>query len=96
MTDRISTDDLRRLLDNSRKHPMADYHLENIAPQLAAEVIELREALEPFAKVAEHDIGYDEADTDVFRPMMVFNHAPRIRVGDLRRARAALNHKETE
>lgn len=65
-------------------------------PDLAAEVIRLRKALEPFAKVAEHDIGYDEADTDVFRPMKLFNRAPRIRVGDLRRARAALNHKETE
>lgn len=69
-----------------------------LAPELAAdnialqaEVERLREALEPFANVAEHDIGHDEADTDVFRPMNLFNRAPKIKVGDLRRARAALN-----
>jgi len=48
-----------------------------------------REALEPFAKVAEQDIGADEADTDFFSPMRSpYNRAPRIRVGDLRRAAA--------
>ena len=96
MTDRISTDELRKLLDEHHKGSLYSETLDRHKYDLAAEVIELREALGPFAKVAEHDIGYDETDTDLFRPMKLFNRAPRIRVGDLRRARAALNHKETE
>lgn len=51
----------------------------------------LREALQPFADVAEHDIGSDEADCDVFRPMFGANRAPYLTVSDLRRARAALS-----
>lgn len=47
------------------------------------------EALEPFAEVAEHDIGEDEHDADRFRPMSQHNHAPLLTVGDFRRARAA-------
>lgn len=53
-------------------------------------VAELVAALEPFALVAEHDIGEDETDSDLFRPMLTHNRAPRIKVGDLRQARAAL------
>ena len=54
---------------------------------------EVEEALKPFALVAEHDIGSDEADRDIFRPMLAHNHAPRLSVGDIRRARAALNQE---
>ena len=55
-----------------------------------ARVKELEEALDPFAAVAEHDIGEDEVDKDRFTPMVVNHRAPLITVGDLRRARAAL------
>lgn len=61
------------------------------ARRLAEENQRLREALEPFADVAEHDIGTDEADSDAFRPMFGVNRAPYLTVGDLRRARSALD-----
>lgn len=47
---------------------------------------ELLRALEPFALVAEHDIGEDEADHDLHRHMDKHNRAPRLTVGDFRRA----------
>ncbi|MCE5190174.1 MAG: hypothetical protein LLG08_00085, partial [Actinomycetia bacterium] len=51
----------------------------------------LREALEPFAAVAERDIGDDEADHDRYRVMSERNaRAPLLCVGHFRRARAAL------
>lgn len=56
----------------------------------AAELARYREALGPFAAVAEHDIGDDETDGEAFRPMQFVNRAPKLTVGDLRRARAAL------
>ena len=58
----------------------------------AAELARMREALGPFAAVAEHDIGDDETDGEAFRPMQFVNRAPKLTVGDLRRARAALTH----
>ena len=57
---------------------------------LTAALEEARGALEPFSAKAESDIGSDETDRDLFRPMMQHNEAPHIRVGDLRRARVAL------
>ncbi len=54
----------------------------------AEQIQEMREALRPFAKVAALDIGEDEVDADLFRPMTQHNHAPRLTVGDLRKARA--------
>lgn len=58
-------------------------------------VTRLREALEPFATVAEYDIGDSEADGDLFRPMSAQHaHAPLLRVGHLRRARAALSTEQ--
>ena len=51
----------------------------------------MREALRPFADVATHDIGEDEDDADIFRPMTDHNRAAKIRVGDMRRALAALS-----
>lgn len=55
------------------------------------DVKELVEALKPFALVAEHDIGESETDADLFRPMEgKYARASRLTVGDLRRARDAL------
>jgi hypothetical protein len=51
----------------------------------------LREALKPFALVAEYDIGEDETDNDRFQPMSFENSRVKLlNVGDLRRARTAL------
>lgn len=47
------------------------------------------EALVPFAKVFEHDIGSDEADADLFQ-VINNNRAPKLTVGDFRRAYNAL------
>lgn len=60
-----------------------------LAALKAAGVGELIEALEPFAAVAERDIGSDETDQDIYRPAN-FNHAPKLTVGAFRRALAAL------
>lgn len=49
---------------------------------------EARKALEPFARVAEHDIGESEADSDFFMPMKTYNRAPLLTVGDFRNALA--------
>lgn len=58
--------------------------------RLRAECARKDEALEPFVLVAERDIGEDEADEDFFRPMSKYNAAPLLKVGDFRRARAAI------
>lgn len=50
---------------------------------------DLLEALRPFAECAAHDIGESEDDADTFRNCE-HNRAPKITVGDLRRARATL------
>ncbi len=55
----------------------------------------LREALEPFAKVAEFDTCRNEADHDVFSPL-TNNTVPHITIGDLRRAHAALSPTQQE
>lgn len=55
-----------------------------------AEAARLREALEPFVAVVENDIGENEEDADLFRPMNAYNRAPRLTVGHFRKARAAL------
>lgn len=49
---------------------------------------EVLKALEPFARVAEHDIGESEADSDFFMPMKTYNRAPLLTVGDFRNALA--------
>jgi len=44
-------------------------------------------ALAPFAAVAQHDIGDSESDRDKFTPYVgSYNRAPKLTVGDLRRA----------
>ncbi len=51
----------------------------------------MAEALRPFARVAEVDIGVDETDDDIFQQSNPnYAKAPRIKVGDLRRAAAIL------
>ena len=58
---------------------------------LRAEIARKDEALRPFARIAEHDIGETETDTDLYRPMQPQNaRAPLPTAGDFRRARAAL------
>lgn len=58
---------------------------------LKAKLAEAEAVLEPFALVAEHDIGADEHNDDQFRPMTGGkNSVPLITVGDLRRALAIL------
>lgn len=69
--------------------------MRNHLPALIEAVKRQGEALEPFALVAEHDIGSDETDTDTFRPIG-HNRAPLLTVGDLRRARAALKEATDE
>lgn len=65
--------------------------------QLRKDLGEALEALKPFAAVAERDIGIDEADSDTFRPMQgVYNRAPLLAVGDLRKALALLSRKGDE
>lgn len=54
------------------------------------EIEVLRKALEPFADIADRDIGEDEADSDIFTPMSKYNRVPRPTVGMFRAARAAL------
>lgn len=53
---------------------------------------EALKALEPFALVAEHDIGEDETDDDIFWPISNarYSMSGRLRVGHLRAARRAL------
>ena len=62
-----------------------------------AQLASARKALAPFAAVAEHDIGADEVDSDIFMPMREpHNRAPRLRVGHLRAAKAALTDELRE
>lgn len=58
---------------------------------LKSENAQLREVLEPFAAVAEHDIGDDETDDDIFWPISNarYSMSGRLRVGHLRAARRA-------
>lgn len=60
--------------------PASDWAIEQID--------RLTKALEPFARVAEHDIGESEADSDFFMPMKTYNRAPLLTVGDFRNALA--------
>lgn len=73
-------------------------HLEELETALRAEITalksqrdEMAEALERFADVAEHDIGEDESDDDLFKPMPP-EHAKAfpLTVGMFRTARDAL------
>lgn len=54
-----------------------------------ARISSLTEALEPFAATAEVDIGESETDEDIFQQAS-HNRAPKITVGDFRRAAKAL------
>ena len=68
-----------------------DQLLNAVLASTAAEdkLAEAMKVIEPFADVAEHDIGDDEFDDDVFRPISSKNaRAQLINVGHLRAARA--------
>ena len=58
--------------------------------EAADTITDLLAALEPFAEVAEYDIGCDEDNADYFRPMSGgYNIAPLPTVGHFRNALAA-------
>lgn len=80
----------RSVLENS-KAGLADANSKSPDPNSQSERIAVLEAaLRPFAKAAEHDIGSTETDADIFQQMGEYNRAPKITVGDMRRARSAL------
>lgn len=54
-----------------------------------AEIARLRKAMKPFAKVAQYDISDRESDANRFCPI-TNKHALLLKVGDFRRAHAAL------
>lgn len=78
--------------DSARYHGGHQYMTELRAhiSTLQREADGMREALEPFARVAEFDTARNEADHDVFSPL-TNNTVPHITIGDLRRALAALS-----
>ena len=60
---------------------------------LRSRVETLEAALMPFVEVEKHDIGSDETDEDQFQPSQWnYNKAPKLTIGDFRRARAALTN----
>lgn len=63
-----------------------------VCGELLARVEAAEQALKPFALTAEHDIGSTETDADIFQQMGQYNRAPKITVGDMRRALAALEN----
>jgi hypothetical protein len=80
--------DVRQLLEKLSQFPKDDLVRELVGALCRA--AELAEALKPFAAVAEHDIGADESDEDLFKPMSRHNRAPLLRVRDLRNSLAAV------
>ena len=85
---RVNTAAIRKAVELAQEY-------KSRADDAEAKVAKLREVLRPFGDVAEHDIGDDETEADMFRPTLC-NHAPRLSVGDLRRARAVLQETETK
>lgn len=75
----------REAATQSRHDEVKDGLIKTIG-ELRQQQAELMRALEPFALVAQHDIGEDEADHDLHRHMDKHNRAPRLTVGDFRRA----------
>ena len=74
------------------------WHEENPDPSAidpAAFMEEVREVLGPLAQIAEHDIGSDETDSDLYRPMDArYAVAEPVKVGHLRAACALLEKME--
>jgi hypothetical protein len=90
------TDDLPEWLRAlANRAPLITYERERLE-EAAALIVSLREALEPFADIAEWDIGDSEADSDIYRPMSKYNVARSLTVGDLRTARALVKPAEAE
>src|SRR5690606_8454206 len=64
--------------------------------RLKEELAEAHRVIEPFAEVAEWDIGESETNEDIFRPMDGrYAVVKRITVGDLRRARSFRDGQKT-
>lgn len=82
--------------DNPAVIEYRDLYTEATVRDLEERLAKAAEALEPFVNVAEHDIGSNETSEDFFAPMERHNRAPRLRVGDLRRARTALSQIRSE
>lgn len=78
---------IKRLTSNPADHRYWEGRYRDEAARLS----EAMKVIEPFAAIAEHDIGSDEADADNFSPMSKYNRAPRLTVGHLRAARAFVN-----
>lgn len=77
----------------------------DVARRIASEIMQavddagatapdLLQALLPFAKVYEKDISVDEDDADLFQVMLSHNRAPKLTVGDFRRAFQAVFEAE--
>jgi hypothetical protein len=63
----------------------------------AARIAELERALEPFAEIADWDIGDSESDTDIYRPMdPKYAVAGLLKVGNLRDALRALSKEQAD
>lgn len=84
-------EEIERLKEESeRRLKCMDRRAERII-DLWGRVNAAERALGPFAAVANVDIGSDETDEDIFQQPGYYHRAPRITVGDMRRARAALD-----
>lgn len=78
---------VQTLLEQGKATVDADGYLSIVAPrEMEADLVGAVKVLKPFAEVAAQDIGDDEADSDIFKPMTRHNHAPLLTVGDLRAA----------
>lgn len=79
------------MLDISRERDRAERAEAQLA-EANRKIAEKDRTLEPFANVAEHDIGEDEDDSDTFWPISNarYSMSGRLRVGHLRAARRAL------
>lgn len=77
--------------DYGQHEAALDAEAASLITSLAARVEALEAVLEPFAAVAEHDIGDDETDDDIFWPISNarYSMSGRLRVGHLRAARRA-------
>lgn len=79
-----------RDIEDLQKKADALEHWRQEAGKLHSQIARLAAVLEPFAAVADYDIGADESDADFFHPMTQHNKAPRLTVGHIRAALSAL------
>ncbi len=84
------------LLKQGHQVPTATRTMQESADALESQrrrIAALEAVLEPLAAIADCDIGHDETDNDLYRPMQRHNKAPLLTVGHLRKARAVLRDK---